>query len=130
MLNVLVCGGRDYNNARFIHEQLSRIHAERPFSLIIHGAARGADEWAEHWAEMNGVQPVACKALWDKFGRRAGPMRNRAMLLLKPHLVVAFHGGAGTEGMVALARQAGISVIELADHAERADGRKSMTPPR
>lgn len=113
MLNVLVCGGRDYNNAKFIHEELSRIHAERPFSLLIHGAARGADTWADHWAEVHGVQPVVCRALWDKHGHAAGPIRNCAMLRLKPHLVIAFPGGRGTRDMIQQARQAGVSVIEL-----------------
>ena len=117
-MNVLVCGGRDYNNARFIHQELSRIHSDRPFSLLIHGDARGADKWSDQWAELNGVQPVACKALWHKFGRRAGPLRNRSMLKLKPHLVLAFPGGDGTADMVRIARESGIAVIELVERVE------------
>lgn len=124
MLNVLVCGGRDYNNGKFILEQLSRLHAERSFNLVIHGAARGADEWAEHWAEVNGVQPVACKALWNKHGKRAGPLRNMAMLKLQPHLVIAFPGGPGTAHMVRIAREAGIPVIELIEPCNERENRK------
>jgi hypothetical protein len=49
---------------------------------------------------------------WKRYGNAAGPIRNQRMLEWGPDLVVAFAGGTGTAGMVALARAAGVPVIE------------------
>ena len=47
-----------------------------------------------------------------RLGRKAGPIRNQRMLDEgKPDLVVAFPGGKGTNGMIDLARNAGVRVI-------------------
>jgi hypothetical protein len=51
--------------------------------------------------------------LWDKLGPKAGPLRNAAMLLLKPDLVIACPGGKGTANMIKLARDKDIDVIRL-----------------
>lgn len=106
---VLVCGGRDYGEADKVEEVLSALDP----SLIIEGGARGADSLARLWATKNGVHVCTVNALWDFYGKRAGPIRNSAMLALKPDLVVAFPGGRGTADMVAQAREAGIEVLEV-----------------
>jgi hypothetical protein len=50
---------------------------------------------------------------WKRFGRAAGPMRNERMLKEgRPDLVIAFPGRTGTAGMKALAREAGVMIIE------------------
>jgi hypothetical protein len=59
------------------------------------------------------------KANWRKYGPAAGPIRNQQMLDWGPDLVVAFAGGTGTAGMVALARAAGVPVIEPAAYRRR-----------
>lgn len=52
---------------------------------------------------------------WDKYGKRAGYLRNVQMLDEgKPDLVVAFPGGKGTAMMVKLAKERGVRVIEYA----------------
>ena len=58
---------------------------------------------------------VGVPANWVKYGRAAGPIRNRRMLeLVPPDLVVAFHddleSSRGTKDMVIAARQAEIPV--------------------
>ena len=46
-------------------------------------------------------------------GRKAGPIRNQRMLDDgKPDLVIAFSGGKGTAGMMAIARRAGVKIIQ------------------
>lgn len=70
----------------------------------------GADSLAGQWARERGVQEVACPANWDKYGRRAGALRNRAMADLGPDKVIAFPGGIGTNMMVEMAEEYGIPV--------------------
>src|SRR5690606_26793755 len=87
----------------------------REVSLLIHGDARGADRLGGEWAKVRGVQEVKCPANWDAHGKSAGYRRNSAMLLLKPDLVVAFPGGAGTASMVRMAKNNYIEVVEIPD---------------
>lgn len=120
-MKVLVTGGRDYADIDRVFSTLDHIHADTPITYLINGGASGADSIGKHWAMKRGIQPVTCDALWDFWGsinqkRRAGPERNKAMLGLKPDQVVAFPGGSGTAGMVALAKAAGIPVFKCLEN--------------
>lgn len=107
---MLVCGGRNFNDSILLLSALSKAHAHRPIGLLIHGGAKGADIMAGAWAKGRGIHVARVDALWDAHGKAAGPARNRAMLLLKPDVVIAFPGGSGTAHMVGIAREAGITV--------------------
>lgn len=106
-VRVLVCGGRDYADHARVYQVLSHYHASNPFSVIIHGAARGADSLAGEWAEWAGVPVLPFPADWKMFGRAAGSMRNAQMLSQgKPDVVIAFKGGKGTADMCRQAKAA------------------------
>jgi predicted Rossmann-fold nucleotide-binding protein len=112
MKRVLICGGREYNDHDALYAALDRLHAEHGFTVVIAGGARGADTLAAQWAEHRGIPTEVYMAEWDRLGRKAGPIRNQRMLDEgKPDLVIAFPGGTGTAGMMALARKAGVPVI-------------------
>lgn len=109
---VLVCGGRNFNDILLMDKVLGQIHAETPIELVIEGDATGADTMAGNWAYLRGIHVARVAAMW-KFKNAAGPMRNRAMLKLKPDLVIAFPGGNGTSDMIAAAKKAGVPVMEV-----------------
>lgn len=116
---VLVCGGREFNDRDYVFQQLERLHSRHRFRLLIHGGAGGADSIADAWARGSGVQPVTCEPLWYYYRakglvRAAGVLRNQAMLLLHPQLVIAFPGGRGTADMINRATLAGVPVLNLA----------------
>lgn len=112
-MKVLVCGGRDYNDDEAVFQALAAIHSEKPIRVLIQGGATGADWCAKVWAEHYGIHVAEIRAQWKKYGNGAGPLRNAAMLVLQPDLVVAFPGGRGTESMCGLAEKAGIPVKRL-----------------
>lgn len=140
-MRILVCGGRDFGNvpdpdhelhavkhaqARFVMETLDRIAEEfsvnyDPYDnwlpadiVIISGMAKGADTCAVDWAVINWCHVEEYRAEWDKYGKRAGYIRNQQMLDEgEPDLVVAFPGGRGTEMMKDIARKAGVPVREI-----------------
>jgi hypothetical protein len=75
------------------------------------GGARGYDTLVKHWAHEHQVpfEEFAVNHKLDGAWPQAGPRRNRRMYdTFKPHLVLAFPGGGGTENMwnYALQRQA------------------------
>ncbi len=114
-MRVLVCGGRGFTDAKLIASTLDPMHAERPFSTVIHGAAPGADTLAGEWATSRGIPVVAFPADWKGQGRAAGPIRNKRMLDEgRPDLVIAMPGGRGTANMISQAEKAGVAVKIIA----------------
>ena len=110
---VLICGGRDYNDPAGFG-MLDELHAEHQFSVVIHGAAKGADRLAGQWAKKRNLPVQEYPANWNRDGKRAGFLRNQRMLDQgKPDLVIAFPGGVGTADMVRISQKAGVPVIQL-----------------
>jgi YspA, cpYpsA-related SLOG family len=113
MFRVLVCGGRDYRDRSCIFSVLDVVHAVKPITELIHGAAPGADSLADEWAR-NKTVIRAFPAPWKTLGRRAGAIRNQKMLDEgKPQLVIAFPGGVGTADMARRAERANVSVVKV-----------------
>lgn len=114
---VLVCGGRDYVDYHTVYEILDGLHRGEGISCLIQGGATGADRFAKRWADERGVpgeEYAVTKADWERYGKRAGPMRNHKMLAEgKPDRVIAFSGGRGTANMIAQARAANVPVTEV-----------------
>ena len=139
--NVLVCGGRYFANCvsiqtdsseenlekinqyKFLFQTLDRICIEKnwcepeylmPMIRIINGGASGADSAATDYAVVNWCSFKEYPAEWNKYGKSAGPIRNKQMLDEENiDLVIAFPGGRGTANMVKLAKERGIEVIEV-----------------
>lgn len=79
---------------------------------VISGGATGADSIAIDWAIANWCTFDEYKADWDRYGYKAGPIRNQQMLDEgKPDIVMAFPGGNGTNDMVSKARMANVRVV-------------------
>ncbi len=115
-MRVLVCGGRDFHDWGLLSATLSDIIPEerRHRAVIISGHARGADLLGERWAKEHGVALNVFPADWNRLGRKAGPIRNRQMLVEgRPQLVVAFAGKEGTADMIKQATTAGVRVEEV-----------------
>ncbi|MBU6283831.1 DUF2493 domain-containing protein, partial [bacterium] len=106
-MRVLVCGGRKFDDKAMLERALGEIE----ITELIEGAAKGADRLAREWAEARKIPFQTFKPEFGRYGRAAGPIRNKRMLAEgKPDLVVAFPGGSGTANMVGLARAAGVPV--------------------
>lgn len=112
-MRILVTGGRDYGDRAYLFRVLSILHELQPLSLLIVGDAPGADRFAWQWAIENKVSWIRYPADWGRYGRAAGPIRNRQMLEAQPQLVLAFPGGRGTADMVNAANAAGVWVQEI-----------------
>ena len=112
---VLVTGSRDLKDYQTVYDALDEIYVQKSPLIVIHGAARGADSFADSWAVFRAnVTPVRVLADWENDGRAAGPIRNSRMLELNPDIVLAFFqegaGNYGTRHMTKLARESGYEV--------------------
>jgi hypothetical protein len=113
-MKVLVCGDRNWNNAEAMARELMYL-STRGDITIIHGDCRGADKMAGEFATLMGFKVIAVPAEWEKYGRRAGPVRNRKMFDENtPDLVLAFHehieDSKGTKDMMTYAKKKGCPV--------------------
>lgn len=113
-MRILVCGGRDYRDETRVRRVLDRVHSERGISVIIQGAAAGADRLAAEWGWDHKLPVCSFPAEWKLHGKKAGAIRNADMLARSnPDAVIAFPGGRGTADMVSRARAAGLPVWEI-----------------
>lgn len=108
---VLVCGDRNWTNAKAIDREINRL----PVGVsVMHGCCGGVDTMAGESAIRRGLAVLRYAANWRQYGRAAGPIRNRQMLARGPKLVLAFHANLtqskGTKDMVQIATAAGVPV--------------------
>jgi hypothetical protein len=117
---LLVCGSRDWTDAAPIAARLSALPGEHEEIWILHGAARGADTIAAFEAKALGFTVRAYPADWERYGKRAGILRNLQMLEEEPDLVLAFQidGSRGTQHTIDEARRRGIPVEVIAPVAD------------
>lgn len=113
LFRLIVCGSRDFSDESHLNHILDRIAEKHDRLLIIEGCARGADQLAERWAAENHVPVEHYPADWNRYGRRAGFVRNEAMARATPDAVVAFYRdpaepSRGTQMMVRIAAERGI----------------------
>lgn len=120
----LVTGDRDWDNVEIIANEISTWSIE---TIIIHGAARGADRIASLIAEQLGMEQRPYPYL-RQFGRDGGPVRNRQMVHEEHHPddeieeIVAFHdrilNSLGTSDMLLVGRAHGIACRLLTSQGE------------
>lgn len=110
-MKVLVCGDGNWNDFDIIRQELSNFNSD---TIIIHGAAKGADSISGYIADELGFEIKTYPAEWNKYGKAAGPIRNKKMLDERPDLVLAFHSNIqsskGTKHMIKIAKNAGVNV--------------------
>lgn len=109
-MRVIVCGDRNWHDYHAIEGVLSNF---RKGTIIIHGAARGADSLADLAAKQLGFERIPFPAKWEELGKKAGIVRNQQMLDEgKPDRVIAFHDNIekskGTKDMIQRAQKAEI----------------------
>ena len=130
MTRLLVTGSRDYTDYETVSrgmtvaiETLVKNHPEDKVITLVHGAAKGADSLADNFMYRARkvmasygytivIEPHA--ADWEKWGKAAGPIRNKEMVALGADICVAFirNQSRGASHCRDLARAAGIEILE------------------
>jgi len=111
-MKVLVCGDRHWDDGSIVMKRLRELPRG---TRIITGGALGADYWAEETTRrFTGFKLTVVKADWFKYGKAAGPIRNKKMLDMEPDLVIAFHNdienSLGTKNCIKEAEKRGIEI--------------------
>lgn len=116
-MKIIIAGDRNFSDyetlKRVCSEACDKIEKARPYDgiTIVSGTCRGADKLGEQFAHERKYGVVLFPADWNKFGRAAGPIRNRNMAEYADMLIAFWHGTkGGTSSMIGLAEKAGIFI--------------------
>ncbi len=110
-MKVLICEDRNWDNYSIIKNYVEKLPKD---VIIIEGGCRGADRLSKMVAIQLSLKFIEVKAEWNKYGKSAGPIRNRKMLDMKPDIVIAFHNNIdkskGTKDCINEAKKRGMVV--------------------
>lgn len=101
---VVITGGRDdFADSKLVKRAIDALEP----TVVVHGVASGADTLAGNYARSQGIPVVEVPALWDTYGKAAGPLRNGWMVEIGEGLsypysptLLHFPGGRGTGNMI------------------------------
>lgn len=94
LIKVLITGSRKWSNKRTISDAINFYtnNTDNPI-CIIQGECPygGADKLAKDYALEQCIPVISVPADWNKYGNRAGPIRNKFMVdYFRPNIVLAF----------------------------------------
>ena len=101
---IVVAGSRNYNNyqqaERYINFYIKEI--KEIYRLVfLSGGCQGADKLGEKYAEEKGYEIQIIPAEWEKYGLKAGPIRNEKMAQIADYVICFWDGKSrGTENMI------------------------------
>lgn len=108
-MRILVTGSRDWFDDLYITGILDN-YTDTPVTLVSGGCPTGADYICENYAAWRGWQIEEHPAEWDKYGKKAGPIRNAKMVALGADVCLAFikNRSRGATTTAWMAQEAGI----------------------
>jgi hypothetical protein len=77
-MKLAIIGSRNFTNYSLLEQTLEPYKPK--ITLVISGAATGADSLGERWALSNKIKTLIFPADWNRFGKRAGFIRNEDII--------------------------------------------------
>jgi len=117
MYKIIIAGGRDFNDYDLLEKEVSGFLKTLDIDNgleIVSGGAKGVDAMGERFAKENDFSIKLFPADWSKYGRGAGPKRNRQMAEYATHLIAFWNGESkGTKSMITLAKKNDLNVTVI-----------------
>ena len=126
MFKVIICGSRDFDNYELLKTKCDNILKNKKESgediIIVSGCARGADSLFFFFAKENGYEVLKFPANWNKYGKKAGYLRNEQMAE-EANACIAFLRSdkecKGTKNMISLARKKKLLIREITENINK-----------
>lgn len=107
---IAVVGSRNWPMPEMVHAALSRYL--KPGDKIVSGGARGPDSLAAEYAKNNGIPLIEYIPDWNRFGRRAGFLRNQEIVDVADKMIAfQYNNSKGTGHSIRLAESKRIPVL-------------------
>jgi len=112
--NLVIAGSRGFDNYLLLCTEVSAYIKDVENVKIVTGCARGVDYMATMYARAHSIAYEVHEADWTKYGKSAGPIRNREMAK-KAHAGLIFWNGKskGTRNMIEELRKQGVAPIKI-----------------
>jgi hypothetical protein len=103
-MRTIIAGSRSCTDYNILLRALGEINWTP--TLVLSGCARGVDLMGERWANENNLPIEYYPAQWERYGRRAGHMRNAEMIKHGQALLAIWDGRSkGTRDIISLAKK-------------------------
>lgn len=103
-MKIIIAGSRYVNDRHQVERAVmlwKELHAPKQITEIVSGGGRGVDQLGEAWAQAQGLSTTRFPAEWQRYGKSAGPIRNRAMADYADGLIaLPAQGSRGTKHMI------------------------------
>lgn len=104
-MKLIIAGGRDFVDYSKLDLEVKIFMLDNKIDLknfsIISGHARGADQLGERFAHKYKIPLEIYPADWNRYGNRAGPLRNEEMAKVATHCICFWDGkSSGTKNMI------------------------------
>lgn len=115
-MRIIIAGSRHMPDSLAYLVNEAVIKSGFDITEVVCGMARGADTLGASWARSKGIKVKEFPADWNKYGRAAGPIRNKQMLDYAEGLIVfIWNGSRGSENMLQQTLKAGKPVFVVRD---------------
>ena len=108
-MKTIIAGSREITDIKYVEQAIE----ESGFTIteVFSGTARGVDLLGESWALANQIPIKRYKADWNKHGKKAGILRNIAMVNYADALIAVWDGESkGTKHCIDEAKRKGLKV--------------------
>lgn len=110
-MKTIIAGSRHINNPKILKRAISEANWRCDIvpTSVVSGKASGVDTLGENWAKNNKLPVHEYPADWDKYGKKAGYIRNALMAKNAEALIALWDGkSAGTKNMIDEASKLGL----------------------
>lgn len=98
-MKVIIAGSRNIDDYKLVVDTITKSGYD--ITEVVSGCATGVDRLGEQWARTNNIPITEMPADWNRYGRSAGPYRNRAMAEYADAAIVIWDGKSrGSRNMI------------------------------
>lgn len=98
-ISLIIAGSRNFQDYDLLCSWMREVQS--PIREIVSGCASGADSLGERWAIERSIPLKLFPANWEKYGKAAGPIRNKQMAEYADCALVFWSGNsAGSRSMI------------------------------
>lgn len=110
-MKVIIAGSRTITDYSIVKQAIEE--SKFDITVVISGTANGVDKLGEQYARENHIKIKRFPADWNKFGKRAGWLRNIQMAEEADACIIIWTGfSKGSRMMLDIANEHGLKVFE------------------
>jgi hypothetical protein len=111
-MKIIIAGSRNFTNYQKLKQECDKFLQDYKNIKIVSGAHyKGADKLGEKYASEKKIKIIKFPANWIKYGKAAGPKRNKQMAIYADAYIAFWDGESkGTKNMIQLAERKKIKI--------------------